>query len=376
MNDWKSFFQIRNLKSTIFIVGVVAAAVTVAFTSKSAVLSALQADPIAQPTQPSTGSKTLSQIEIDAIASQTTVVVGQDLQKGDIEARREFNPGSGVIIAKRGNTYYVATNLHVVRGRGGFYGVRTFDGVVYPVDDESTRSNIVLMGKEKDDSGETIQGLDVAIVQFQSNKNYPLANLPGSPNQGERAFVSGWPDPGDQTARRQRMFAPGEVIRVTPRSADGGYSIQYSCNTQRGMSGGPVFNDRGELVGIHGRAGEATSVSIPGTLVASLMTKTTTAQTAVRSKFNLGIRVSDLTEEAKKIQPLAGVFPYLKFEPPPVKPAVVSSGLPARRPRSADTIDDIYKTFSRDFKHAAVRDCPSAGSRTVLLGTSEERCPE
>jgi len=344
--------------------------------SKTSVLTALPADAIAQQTQPRTSSKILNQTEIDAIAAQTTVAIGQDLQKGDVEARREFNPGSGVIIAKRDRTYYVATNLHVVRGRGGFYGVRTFDGEVYPVDDESTRSNIVPMGEEQGESGATIRGLDVAIVQFQSHKNYPLANLPGSPSQGERAFVSGWPDPGNETARRQRLFAPGEVIRVTPRSIDGGYSIQYNCNTQRGMSGGPVFNDRGELVGIHGRAGEAFGVSVPGTLVAALMGGNATAQAAIQSKFNLGIRVSDLTAEAKKIQPLAGVFPYLKFEPPPVNPTVVSRGMPERRPRSADTIDDIYKTFSRDFKHAAVRDCPSAGSRTVLLGTSEERCPE
>ena len=176
MNGWKKFFQTRNLKYTIFIAGVVTAATTIAFTSKMTGLT-VQADAIAQQTQPVTDSKTLNQTEIDAIASQTTVVVGQDLQKGDVEARREFNPGSGVIIAKRGNIYYVATNLHVVRGRGGFYGVRTFDGEVYPVDDESTRSNIVPMGKEQGESGETIRGLDVAIVQFKSDKNYPLANL-------------------------------------------------------------------------------------------------------------------------------------------------------------------------------------------------------
>ncbi|MGL5925797.1 MAG: hypothetical protein ACRC32_23115, partial [Chroococcidiopsis sp.] len=124
MNGWKKFFQTRNLKSTIFIAGVITAT-TIAFTGKMTGLTALQADAIAQQTQPGTDSKTLNQTEIDAIASQTTVVVGQDLQKGDVEARREFNPGSGVIIAKRGNIYYVATNLHVVRGRGGFYGVRT-----------------------------------------------------------------------------------------------------------------------------------------------------------------------------------------------------------------------------------------------------------
>jgi hypothetical protein len=371
------------------LLGSVTALVAIASTSRVPVLTQAGAQStVAQTSRAAEegkrdGAKILSDAEVDAIAAQTTVVIGQDLQKGDVEARREFNPGSGVIIAKRGNTYYVATNLHVVRGRGGFYGVRTYDGEVYPVDDESTRSNITLLGEEQGENGETIRGADLAIVQFTSNKEYQRANLPGNLSQGEQVFASGWPDPGEQSPRRLRRLEPGNLVGIiTPRLPDGGYSLQYSCQTRRGMSGGPVFNAKGELIGIHGRAGDTTSVFKPGTLVAYLMGQANTAQApalippTVKSRFNLGIEVAYLTEEAKKIQPLARIFPSLEIVPPPVKPSLISRGMPNQRPRSADVIDDIYKTFSRDFKHAAVRDCPSSGSGTILLGSSEERCPQ
>jgi len=371
------------------LLGTVTVLIAIASTSKAPVLTALQGDAIAQQTTDSISqdlqsdqSQRLSNAEIDAIAAQTTVVIGQDLKKGDVEARREFNPGSGVIFGKQGNTYYIATNLHVVRGRGGFYGVRTYDGEVYPVDDESTRSNIIPLGEEQGENGETIRGLDLAIVKFTSDKHYPLVNLPGKLIQREQVFASGWPDPGEQSPRRVRRLEPGNLIRIiNPRSPDGGYSLQYSCQTRRGMSGGPVFNAKGELVGIHGRAGEATSVFIPGTQIAYLIGQAKTAQAPALippevTKFNLGIQVTDLTEEAKKIQPLARIFPKLELVPPPVQPSLISRGMPNRRPRSADEIDDIFKTFSRDFKRAAVRDCPSGGSGTILLGSREERCED
>jgi hypothetical protein len=382
---FKSYFQ--NRKSKIVLLGAFTALVAIASTATAPVLTASQVNVTGQTTHSNSQniqrdkSSNLSSSEVDAIAAQTTVVIGQDLQKGDLEAQREFNPGSGVIFAKSGKTYYATTNLHVVRGRGGFYGVRTYDGEVYPVDDESTRSNIILLGEEQGENGETIRGFDLAVVQFTSDKEYPLANLPGNTSQGEQLFASGWPDPGNQSPRRVRRLEPGNLNRITSPSADGGYNLQYNCQTQRGMSGGPVFNAKGELVGIHGRAGEFTSVSNLGTQVAYLIGQTRTAQAPVlippeNKKLNLGIQVTYLTQEAKKIQPLARVFPNLEFVPPPVQPSLISNGMPNRRPPSADVIDDIYKTFSRDFKHAAVRDCPSGGSGTILLGSKEERCEQ
>jgi S1-C subfamily serine protease len=357
-------------------------------TAGASVLTALQVDAIAQQTKDVNGqnlqrdeSPQLSVSEIDAIASQTTVVIGQDLKKGDIEARREFNPGSGVLVAKRGNTYYVATNLHVVRGRGGFYGVRTYDGEVYPVDDETTRSNINFLGEEDEDYGATIRGFDLAIVRFQSDKNYPLATINlDKPRQGDQVFTSGWPDPDNQSPRRQRSFAPGDLIGITAPASDGGYNLSYSCPTRRGMSGGPVFNANGEMVAIHGRTGEANAISNLGVQVAYLMNQTESAQAPAFTprevkSFNLGIQVTYMMDQAKKIQPLAGILPNLEFSPAPVKPSLISNGM-RNRPRTADVIDDIYETFSRNFKPAAVRDCPSGGSRTVLLGSSEERCED
>lgn len=43
--------------------------------------------------------------EIDLIASQTTVVIAQGLEKEAIEAGEEWNPGSGVLVSRDGNNY-------------------------------------------------------------------------------------------------------------------------------------------------------------------------------------------------------------------------------------------------------------------------------
>lgn len=365
--------------------GAVTVLAVIASTPMTQVLTASKVDAVAQPTkqidsqsQQKDDTAILSSTEINGLAAQTTVIIGQDLQKGDIEAQREFNPGSGVLIAKRGNTYYAATNLHVVRGRGGFYGVRTYDGEVYPVDDESTRAKIHLLGEEQGENAQTIRGLDLAIVQFTSKKEYPVAtvNYNSQLKQGEQAFVSGWPDPSDQSPQRKRFFAPGELTNVTNAIADGGYNLQYTCQTRRGMSGGPVFNAKGEVIGIHGRAGEAQVVFRLNDQIAHLIkqAKTNPVPPAANRGSNLGIQVNSLIGEAEKYPVLASIFPSL-VNLPPLQQSVISSGV-QNRPRSADVIDDIYKTFSRDFKHAAVRDCPSGGSGTLLLGDDDARCPD
>lgn len=311
------------------LLGVVTALVVITSSLWAPALTALQVDAIAQQpigvnsqSQQTDESPLLTDEQVNAIARQTTVIIAQGLEKGDIEAQREFNPGSGVIVAKHGKTYYVATNLHVVRGRGGLYGVRTFDGEVHPVDDEKTSSNIHLFGDEQGENGETISGFDLAIVQFESDKDYPLAtvNLSGI-SQSDKVFVSGWPNPEDQSSRRERRFSPGEMIELTPPSSDGGYGLSYNCTTRRGMSGGPVFNAKGEVVGIHGRAGEAQSIS------------------------NLGIQVNDLMTQTQLAQSNELIPPDLIFDFPPVKSSVVNAKVDKQK---SDVIDNIFNLFKED----------------------------
>ncbi|MFN5895246.1 MAG: trypsin-like peptidase domain-containing protein, partial [Dolichospermum sp.] len=81
--------------------------------------------------------------------------------------------GSGVIIAKNGNTYTVLTANHVVKKAVyGDYQIITYDGQKYEME-----------------SAQTLGKLDLALVKFTSSKNYPLAKIADSQTVKEGATV-------------------------------------------------------------------------------------------------------------------------------------------------------------------------------------------
>lgn len=297
---------------------------------------------------PLTGAQALTEEQIDAVASQTTVVIAQGLQKGDIEARQEWNPGSGAIVARQGNTYYVLTALHVVRTRDVVYGIRTSDGEVHIVDDVRTKENIHWLGQERGEFGKAIEGLDLAIVEFDSDLDYPTTVMGNSHElqPGDRLYVSGWPNPEDDSARRVRTTVEGELSAIFFQpSPDGGYSLLYDNSTQRGMSGGPVFNARGELVGIHGR-GKAQRDNY-------------CIDPQLSEDNSCGMQTLHFLNQAT----IEGL--NLTYEDPPVDPEVIEAGL--RNQENADTIEDIYETFTFDMR-SLLRDTPSGGCGSLLLG--------
>ena len=71
--------------------------------------------------------------------------------------------GSGVIVAKQGNTYTVLTNRHVAE-EDTAYRIQTSDDDVHKV---------VRVVKR-------FQDVDLAVLQFDSAKNYPVATLGNS----------------------------------------------------------------------------------------------------------------------------------------------------------------------------------------------------
>jgi S1-C subfamily serine protease len=198
----------------------------------------------------------LNKDEIRKIAYQTTVMIAQGLEKGDLEKRQEFNPGSGVIVARKGRTYYVLTALHVVRTRDVIYGIRTSDGEVHSVDDVDTHDNIIPLGTELETFPTMIQGYDLAVIKFESNHTYAVIPIGDSSalKPGDKLFVSGYTDPNRTPNQRQHQVSEGILIQIlSSPSSDGSYSLLYTNLTQRGMSGGSMLNEDGELVGIHGR---------------------------------------------------------------------------------------------------------------------------
>ena len=221
--------------------------------------------------------------EINSIARQTTVLIAPGLTPNLLE-ELEYNrnnpigakegnkdawqPGSGVIIGKEQGEkkkykYYILTVAHNFKQRyldtkeyweksGGqpYYGIRTGDGevhIVQPLNDGRScpfpaeqlpmmRGGLLRFGCSDRFLGDRVYrgrggqrkfiGVDLAILAFESEKDYPMAPLGDSNNieKGELVYVSGWPDPETkqesaefgrcypQEGRRMRRLAWGSLI--------------------------------------------------------------------------------------------------------------------------------------------------------------------
>jgi len=284
----------------------------------------------------SSPSQAIMPDDIDAMSSQTTVLIGEAYLKNSEGELGTFSAGSGVIVARSGNTYYAVTNTHVVQQPNGegIWGVVTWDEKFHEVRDVG--DNIIRFGDYQ--SREFTGGFDLALVKFTSNKDYPIAVMSNSEQiqVNDPVYLSGWPDPEGGGARIVRVFSPGKLVKIdnTPFS-NGGYNIMYDNWTEKGMSGSAVFNQNGELIGIHaaGRGNE----------------KYYCIDRELNLSSSCGIQAIYLISqiEAKQIR--------LTFNPPPVNPSVISKGRANKA--EADVIQDVYKIFNR--VESQLRDCPT-----------------
>ncbi|MEG3848127.1 tetratricopeptide repeat-containing serine protease family protein [Microcoleus sp. herbarium19] len=170
--------------------------------------------------------------EIAQVAISTTVQING----------KTTGDGTGFIIAKQGTIYTVLTANHVVVDKDT-YTIRTSTGKDYPV----TRSVLLQKGQNAP---------DLAVVTFNSAESYPVVTLGDSEQAtvGTEIFVFGYPaippSRKDQTERNFE-FVPGYVTSRLPTHSDG-YTLRYNAVTKGGMSGGPVFDGEGRVVGVHG----------------------------------------------------------------------------------------------------------------------------
>jgi serine protease Do len=149
--------------------------------------------------------------------------------------------GSGVIIAKTDKTYTVLTANHVVKNPNAEYQVFTSKQKSYAV-----KGVKALQGSP----GQP----DLAVVTFESPEEQAIAPVSNSDDAsiGSGIYISGFPMTGDGSAEREFEFTAGQVTS-RPASKPEGYTMRYDAVTRRGMSGGPVFDVSGRLVGIHGQ---------------------------------------------------------------------------------------------------------------------------
>ena len=177
------------------------------------------------------------------------------------------NVGSGVIIARSGNTHYILTANHVVSKKPASpsYEVIAPDGSSsYEINDASIFP---------------LDGVDLAIVPFISKKRYKIATIfdkeekvtildddstTKSSQRDQPVVVAGYPmdvsQPGEPVLTLGLLLDKEAAFSTAQNPFDGGYELLYTNATKKRMSGGPVLDADGRGIGIHGRSeGDSTT---------------------------------------------------------------------------------------------------------------------
>jgi tetratricopeptide (TPR) repeat protein len=193
----------------------------------------------------------LSVVEVNSTAYQVSVqIIGGNAV------------GTGTIVRQQGDRYTVLTAAHVLR-RSDTYKVIAPDGKTYPV----VSADFASLGSGAVDD----RGLDLAAVSFISPQAYEVARIGDSAATkiGESVYSAGFP--GHQPTY---TFSSGKVQANSNRNFRQGYSLLFqSQKIAPGMSGGGIFNQRGELIAITGISIGTKGNSIQEGLVAGITTR-------------------------------------------------------------------------------------------------------
>ena len=180
----------------------------------------------------------LSRSALDRLAENITIeiVTPSYLSQGGITPL-----GSGVIIGRNRDTYYVLTARHLFDYQD--YGYRIIIRSKRPGED----LEVVLL-----DILYFYPDADLAVVAFASRRQYTVAKIgePSELKKNSQVYIGGWPGVDN---RDGFQFTPAKV--TNPRAKDGD-SLAYEPteageDVYPGMSGGPVLNEEGHLMGIH-----------------------------------------------------------------------------------------------------------------------------
>jgi tetratricopeptide (TPR) repeat protein len=214
-----------------------------------------------------TASWGLPATEVARIAKAATVKIESDTSQG-----------SGEIVQQQGSQYIVLTAAHVVKDRRIKYTAIAVDNRRYQL----TPAAIQIL-----------PGVDLAIVRFNSERRYLVPKLgdASASTEGTTTYVSGFPSGTEAIDLSIFSFTDGKITANSSRPLKDGYALIYSNNTLPGMSGGGVFNDRGELIAIHGK----------GDVDTKIQTSELNPNIRIKTGFNLGIPINTFMQLAAKI---------------------------------------------------------------------------
>ncbi len=237
--------------------------------------------------------------------------------------------GSGVIIDKKG---YIVTNNHVV-GDAEEVEVRLSD---------KSKFTGKIIGKDPD--------TDLAVVKIESDKDLPFVPIgdSGKLKVGQWVIAVGNPFGLDRTVTVGVISALGRENVNLSRYED---FIQTDASINPGNSGGPLFNIKGEVIGINTAIinfAQGIGFAIPSSMVQQVMTQLINKGKVIRGW--LGVGIQPVTEDlASKfgVKEGEGVLINEVFENDPAAKAGIQPG------------DIITKVGGKSI------DTPSTLSRTI-----------
>jgi serine protease Do len=191
---------------------------------------------------------------------------------------KQKNLGSGFIISEDG---YIITNNHVVDGADEIK-VKLSDGREF-------KGNI----KGRDDK------FDLALVKIDAKGSLPVAPLGDSDKMevGEWVMAIGNPFGLNQTVTAGIVSAQGRVIGSGPYDD----YIQTDASINPGNSGGPLFNAKGEVIGINTAilaGGQGIGFAIPVNMAKSIIDQL--KQNGKVTRGWLGVSVQSVTADLAK----------------------------------------------------------------------------
>ena len=137
------------------------------------------------------------------------------------------------------------------------YDVRRNIYVVYRSDSGDHHSDTVKKPAYVVIKGQPMPGKDIAILKVRVPAEMPMLTLasPELPQVGEQLYVYGYPGPvtNNDFVSAESAIEPTlttGIISAIKKSVGGWPLIQMDANINHGSSGGPVCNDKGEVVGL------------------------------------------------------------------------------------------------------------------------------
>jgi serine protease Do len=129
--------------------------------------------------------------------------------------------------------------------------------VEYSVDTDKGTTGSVKKSAHVIIKGQPMPGKDIAILKIEGDSTLPTLKIAQDelPKVGEQLFVYGFPSPvtNNNYLASESAIEPTlttGIVSALKKSVAGWPLIQMDANINRGSSGGPVCNERGEVVGL------------------------------------------------------------------------------------------------------------------------------